>query len=306
MGKLEVTGPDSLPFLQWLTPDDVAASKTEGVTTPLQRKGRRVTGDLSSTATRARTPWLLVVNASNTPKDFEWARARRKRGNRRRERPLRAHRRAGPRAPRRSSPGWLADDPSRPCLLRLPRDVRRRVAGSSSRGPATPARTGSSSTLGADAHRAAGKALLEGGRADGVAPIGLGARDTLRLEMRYALYGNDIDDTADPLEAGLGWVVQAGQGIPRPRGDRGVRAAGPARKLVGLEMTEPLQGPARYPVDRGDGARRDRDVGSYGPSVIGLALAYAARPARPAPRSACRAGRARGSSGGTVHETDAG
>src|SRR5581483_11217532 len=55
-------------------------------------------------------------------------------------------------------------------------------------------------------------ALLGAGRADGIKPIGLGARDTLRLEMKYALYGNDIDQTTNPLEAGLGWVVKPAKG----------------------------------------------------------------------------------------------
>ena len=74
-------------------------------------------------------------------------------------------------------------------------------------------------------------ALLEAGAADGVAPIGLGARDTLRLEMRYALYGNDIDETTNPLEAGLGWVVKLAKGdfIGRDAIEK-VRAAGPARR----------------------------------------------------------------------------
>jgi aminomethyltransferase len=52
------------------------------------------------------------------------------------------------------------------------------------------------------------RALLEAGAADGIAPVGLGARDSLRLEVGYALYGNDIDETRTPLEAGLGWVVK--------------------------------------------------------------------------------------------------
>src|SRR5262245_55155153 len=56
------------------------------------------------------------------------------------------------------------------------------------------------------------RALLERGTEDGVAPIGLGARDTLRLEMRYTLYGNDIDRTTKPIEAGLGWAVQGTKG----------------------------------------------------------------------------------------------
>src|SRR5262249_12990962 len=51
-------------------------------------------------------------------------------------------------------------------------------------------------------------ALLEAGKERGILPVGLGARDTLRLEARLALYGNDIDETTNPIEAGLGWVVK--------------------------------------------------------------------------------------------------
>ena len=56
----------------------------------------------------------------------------------------------------------------------------------------------------------------------GAKPIGLGARDTLRLEMGYALYGNDIDDTITPLEAGLGWIVKLDKGAPF-MGDKALR-----------------------------------------------------------------------------------
>src|SRR2546427_29581 len=83
------------------------------------------------------------------------------------------------------------------------------------------------------------RALLDRGAADGVAPIGLGARDTLRLEMRYALYGNDIDETTNPIEAGLGWVVKAAKGEFTGRDAiEKVRVAGPRRKLVGIEMAD--------------------------------------------------------------------
>ena len=82
-------------------------------------------------------------------------------------------------------------------------------------------------------------ALLDAGKPMEVAPIGLGARDTLRLEMRYALYGNDIDATTNPLEAVLGWVVKPAKGdfIGKAAIER-VRAEGPRRKLVGLEMSD--------------------------------------------------------------------
>ena len=123
-------------------------------------------------------------------------------------------------------------------------------------------------------------ALLEAGRADGVAPIGLGARDTLRLEMRYALYGNDIDDTTNPLEAGLGWVVKPAKGdfLGREAIER-VRAAGPARRLVGLEMTERAVARHGYPVVKDGAPVGVVTSGSYGPSVDRyIAMAYVATP----------------------------
>ena len=72
----------------------------------------------------------------------------------------------------------------------------------------------------------------------GAKPIGLGARDTLRLEMGYALYGNDIDDTITPLEAGLGWIVKLDKGCPFT-GDTALKAQkarGVTRKLVGFQL----------------------------------------------------------------------
>jgi aminomethyltransferase len=94
------------------------------------------------------------------------------------------------------------------------------------------------------------RTLLELGRSAGIAPAGLGARDTLRLEARLALYGNDIDETTNPLEAGLGWIVKLGK--PMFIGKEAlaaVAARGPERKLVGFEMTG--RGIARhgYPLE---------------------------------------------------------
>jgi aminomethyltransferase len=82
------------------------------------------------------------------------------------------------------------------------------------------------------------RALLEAGRAVGVQPVGLGARDTLRLEARLALYGNDIDETTHPLEAGLGWVVKLAKGefIGR-RSLAELKERLLIRALVGFEMT---------------------------------------------------------------------
>jgi aminomethyltransferase len=111
-------------------------------------------------------------------------------------------------------------------------------------------------------------ALLEAGRADGIQPIGLGARDTLRLEMKFALYGNDIDETTNPLEAGLGWVVKPGnRDFVGRAAIEAVRARGVTRKLVGFEMVEPSVARHGYRI-LADGAPVGVVTsGSFGPAV---------------------------------------
>ena len=81
-------------------------------------------------------------------------------------------------------------------------------------------------------------AIFEAGASAGIKPIGLGARDTLRLEMGYCLYGNDIDDTTSPLEAGLGWVTKFTKDFTARPILEAQKAAGLTRKLVGFEMIE--------------------------------------------------------------------
>ncbi len=84
------------------------------------------------------------------------------------------------------------------------------------------------------------QALLSAGAADDLVACGLGARDTLRLEAAMRLYGNDIDETTTPLEAGLGWIVGwdkagfVGESVLRPQ-----KTAGAAKKLVGFELVDP-------------------------------------------------------------------
>jgi aminomethyltransferase len=100
------------------------------------------------------------------------------------------------------------------------------------------------------------RAILEKGKPQGVQPAGLGARDTLRFEAGMCLYGNDIDHTTTPLEAGLGWIVKLGKGdfIGRDVLER-QREEGVERRMVGFEMVG--RGIARhgYPVllDEGSG-----------------------------------------------------
>jgi len=80
--------------------------------------------------------------------------------------------------------------------------------------------------------------VFEAGAKYGIKPIGLAARDTLRLEMGYCLYGNDIDDTTSPIEAGLGWVTKFTKKFTNSEALEAEKANGPKRKLVAFELDE--------------------------------------------------------------------
>ena len=120
--------------------------------------------------------------------------------------------------------------------------------------------------------------LMEAGAAFGIAPAGLGCRDTLRLEAKLALYGNDIDETTHPFEAGLGWVVKLDARGPSSAGRRSGSHQGrgsSARKLVGFEMTG--RGIARhgYPIldpDSGEAHRRRSPVARRGRRLDGTSV----------------------------------
>ena len=115
------------------------------------------------------------------------------------------------------------------------------------------------------------KAVFEAGEPFGIQPIGLGARDTLRLEMGFCLYGNDIDDTTSPLEAGLGWITKFND----VKGDfidkqylLDQKAAGLTRKLVGFELVD--RGIARHemPICDAEGKQIGHVTsGTMGPTV---------------------------------------
>ena len=81
-------------------------------------------------------------------------------------------------------------------------------------------------------------AIFEAGAAYGIQPIGLGARDTLRLEMGFCLYGNDIDDTTSPIEAGLGWITKFNKPFTNATLLAEQKANGVTKKLVGFEMID--------------------------------------------------------------------
>jgi aminomethyltransferase len=81
-------------------------------------------------------------------------------------------------------------------------------------------------------------AIFEAGKEYNIKPIGLGARDTLRLEMGFCLYGNDIDDTTSPLEAGLGWITKFTKSFTNAEALKKQKETGVSRKLVGFKMID--------------------------------------------------------------------
>jgi aminomethyltransferase len=92
--------------------------------------------------------------------------------------------------------------------------------------------------------------IFKAGEAFAIKPIGLGARDTLRLEMGFALYGNDIDDTTSPLEAGLGWITKLNKGEFNSSGIfQKQKAEGLSRKLVAFEVADRRVPRHDYPIE---------------------------------------------------------
>jgi aminomethyltransferase len=132
----------------------------------------------------------------------------------------------------------------------------------------------------AETARAAWDRLLE----LGATPAGLGARDTLRLEMGYALYGHELTRSINPLEAGLGWVLAWDTSFRGKDALLPVREGGPARKLFGVRCRDrgvPRQG---HRVVRGEERLGEVVSGNYSPTLgTGIALAYAPVEKLPAP-----------------------
>jgi glycine cleavage system T protein (aminomethyltransferase) len=277
MGEFEVEGPGALAALQHLTTNDVASLQVGQIQYSVLCYDNGTIVDDLTVYRLGNDRYMITVNAGNIDKD--WAHVTKSTGHVTDARWRNASEGTGliavqgPNA--EAIVGRLAD-----------RDVTaigyyRFERGNVADVPTLISRTGYTGEDGfelyapADGTAQLWKGLLAAGRAEGAVPVGLGARDTLRLEMKYALYGNDIDETTNALEAGLGWVVKPAKGdfIGRTALER-VRAEGVRRRLVGIEMVDKAVARHGYPVKH-DG----REVGivtsgSYGPSVdkyIGIA-----------------------------------
>jgi glycine cleavage system T protein (aminomethyltransferase) len=277
MGEFEIEGPGALAALQQLTTNDVASLQVGQIQYSVLCYDNGTIVDDLTVYRVGDERYMMTVNAGNIDKD--WAHVTKSTEHVKDARWRNASEGTGliavqgPRA--EALVGRLAD-----------RDVTsigyyRFERGNVGEVPTLISRTGYTGEDGfelyapADGTAQLWKALLDAGRADGVAPIGLGARDTLRLEMKYALYGNDIDETTNPLEGGLGWVVKPAKGefVGREALEK-IRAEGVQRRLVGIEMVDKAVARHGYPVKHDGRAVGIVTSGSYGPSVdkyIGIA-----------------------------------
>jgi aminomethyltransferase len=280
MGEFEFRGPDARLALERLTTNDVSTLQVGQVQYSLLCYEHGGIVDDLTLYRLTDDRYMMTVNASNIDKDWEWISrhldGRVEAKNVSEETGLIAVQ--GPHAERLV--GRLSDVDVTAIAYYHFRQGR--VGGV----PAIISRTGYTGEDGFELYLpAAGTAtvwegLLAEGKTEGATPIGLGARDTLRLEMKYALYGNDIDETTNPLEAGLGWVVKPAKGdfIGRAAVED-VRAAGLRRRLVGFEMVERAVARHGYPILHDGASVGIVTSGSYGPSVdkyIGIGYVPAA------------------------------
>jgi len=122
-------------------------------------------------------------------------------------------------------------------------------------------------------------AVFQAGASFGIKPIGLAARDTLRLEMGFCLYGNDIDDTTSPLEAGLGWITKFTKDFVDSDFLKNQKEAGVTRKLVAFEMIDRGIPRHDYPILDSNGIVIGKVTsGTMSPSMkVGIGLGYVAK-----------------------------
>jgi aminomethyltransferase len=238
MGQVNVCGADALPYLQSITTQDVATIEPGFANYGLLCYPD---GGIVDDIFIYHLPdhYLVVVNASNTDKDVEWMREHAASfdvevENISDETSMLALQ--GPHAEAILSRVTTTDVTALPfhgvTSATLLHDI-----------PGLIARTGYTGEDGFElfiANRdalAVWNGILEEGQDEGLKPIGLGARDSLRFEPKLALYGHEISETINPYEAGLGWVVKLDKGpfIGREALQQ-IKASGPRRKLIGLEM----------------------------------------------------------------------
>lgn len=280
MGEFEVRGPGMLDFLEWVTTNDVGSLQTyQCQYSLLMNDAGGIVDDL--VIYHLPEGAMLVVNAANIDKDFAWLQKHCPPGvqltNRSDEIALIAIQ--GPKA---------VDVVTRLVDCDLDEIAYYHAAEGTVGGHRIIfSRTGYTGEDGFEIYvpnelaESCWQAAMEVGEEFGIMPIGLGARDTLRLEMKYALYGNDIDDTTNPIEAGLGWVVKS----EKPQDFIGkshitaMKQNGLKRKLSAFVMDEKAIPRAGCEIHVGGLSVGKVTSGTHSPSLDkGIGLGYIATP----------------------------
>ena len=242
MGEFLLKGPDALDLIQRVSSNDATKLKDgKAQYSCLPNIDGGIVDDLLVYCIKENSLYMLVVNASNIQKDWDWISIH---NDRRVEMENISDRTCllaiqGPNATRILQPLTEMD------IMNLPyyHFVKGKFAGVDNVLISATGYTGSGGVeiYFEDKNDSAEKiwnAIFEAGKQSSIKPVGLGARDTLRLEMGYCLYGNDISDSSSPLEAGLGWITKfnkdfVGRPVLELQKKEGVK-----RKLVGFEMQE--------------------------------------------------------------------
>ncbi len=246
MGEFWVKGPKAFEFVQRLTSNDVAQlhdGKVQYSCFPNGKGG--IVDDLLVYRINKET-YLLVVNAANIDKDWEWCSKNAK------EMGLEVGKElynASDEICQLAVQGPLALKAMQKIVDQPVEDMeyytfkKLNIAGINDAIFSTTGYTGSGGceiyVANEDADKL-WKAVFEAGKEFDIKPIGLGARDTLRLEMGFCLYGNDINDTTSPIEAGLGWITKFVDGnnfIDREYNEK-LKAEGPTKRLKGFELID--------------------------------------------------------------------
>ena len=261
MGELEVEGPGAATFLQELLSNDLDRIEPGGAQyTLLTNERGGIVDDLI--AYKLSPHWfLLIVNASNREADYRWLKERESRGSevsdRSDEYALLAVQ--GPRAIAR-----LGLEPAAPFTFAM---------GEIGGVELMVNRTGYTGEDGCELLCMAENAgaLWDTVVARGAVPCGLGARDTLRLEVCYPLHGNDITQETDAISAGLGWVCALGKDFTGAEELRRIKEAGPGRKLVAFVMTDKAIPRHGMPIEGGG----EVTSGTHSPMLdVGIGLGY--------------------------------
>ena len=278
MGEFIISGSDAESFLQKVTVNDVASlSVGQAQYSAMCYANGGIIDDIL--VYKKKNEFMLVVNAANNEKDLDWLNSHAK-GDIRIENmsdDIGLVAIQGPRS--RNILQTLTD--SNLTNIQFYHFVEGRLNGKK----AIISRTGYTGELGFEIYANSDDigeiwdAIMKAGQDKGLEPAGLGCRDTLRMEMKLALYGNDIDDTTNPIEAGLGWITRLGKTDFMGKKALLEAKANIARRLVCLEMTEraiPRQG---CPILMNDESVGIITSGTMSPSLeIGIGIGYVNRP----------------------------